>query len=582
MNTSKGIFSLLLLTRSHWLTYAFGILALTLGTGLLLLLPQKLGELIQAVSGPPETLSMSRLTPIAAFIGAIFIGQAIMIAIYSYIITLVAERIGNQLRANFFLNIVSQSFDSDSERQLGKIASEFSSDLGIIQTGLSDTLISFLRHTIFTLGALMAMCLVDIRMALISLTSVAAVALVISIFMKLANQAVLQLQKKRSETLALLVESAANAYVIQAYRMVGYFDKRFRARLSSTYHEIARNTRLMALINPVSLAVFGVAIFAILAAGLNSVAQGQLDVAGLVAFLVYAMILVVSISQLGMTMGRMRQAATIYNKQLPMIQPNLAELKIYDTTLSRNDNPSIPEFTFKDITYRYNNSNRPALNEVSFFIPSGKITAIVGESGSGKSTIIGLLSGLIIPTIGTISPETNNVSIALVPQNCFLFAGSVRDNIRFGREWISDDQIERAAIAAQIHEYLVGLPDSYNQYVEENGANFSRGQQQRIALARALAGNPTTLIMDEATASLDVVSERAIKDVLQELRGLMTIVVVAHNGEMLNDVDHLIVLDKGRIVYQGEPERATNVGGVVDLLPQLKRGQIGLEEMDAT
>jgi ABC-type multidrug transport system fused ATPase/permease subunit len=578
----KGIMALLMLARTRWPAYFLSILALSIGTGLFLLLPQQLGELIQAVSKPPETLNMSQLAPIAAFIGAIFIGQAVMIAFYSYIIALVAERIGNELRATFFHNLVSRSFDVDGEKQLGAIASEFSSDLSIIQAGLSDTLISFLRHTIFTVGALIAMFVVDYWMATISLLSVAVVVLVIGVFMKLASQAVLRLQKKRSETLALLVESAANAYVIQAYRMVGYFDRRFRERLNSTYREIARNTRLMALISPVSLAVFGVAIFVILAIGLQSVAEGRMDVAGLVAFLAYAMILVVSISQLGMTLGRMRQAAAMYSKQQSMLKRDLNTVVENDENSGTVRSLIAPEFHFDKVTYRYPNAELLALDEVSFSIPRGKITAIVGESGAGKSTIVGLLSGLIVPTGGGIRSSAGGDTIALVPQNCFLFTGSISDNIRFGREWISDAQLECAAVSAQIHGHLVGLPERYNHRVEEGGANFSRGQQQRIALARALAGNPSTLVLDEATASLDVISERAIRNVLHELRGRMTVVVIAHNGEMLSDVDHLVVLDKGRIVYEGAPTHAVHVGGVVDLLPQLCRTGKVSEIMDAT
>jgi ABC-type multidrug transport system fused ATPase/permease subunit len=222
------------------------------------------------------------------------------------------------------------------------------------------------------------------------------------------------------------------------------------------------------------------------------------------------------------------------------------------------------------------------LNEVSFSIPAGKITAIVGESGAGKSTVVALLANLLQPATGAVYCAAGSGQIALVPQNCFLFSDSIRENIRFGRHWLTDEQVERAACAAQIHQFILGLPDRYNHQIEEGGANFSRGQQQRIALARALCGQPSVLLMDEATASMDVISERAIRHVLQRLRGSMTIVVIAHKGEMLSDVDHLIVLDQGNIVYEGKPECAQGVGGVVDLLPQLSITNKVAEIADAT
>lgn len=580
MTAAHGIIGLIRLARPHWPSYASGILALLAGTGLFLLLPQQLGQLIQLISGPPQTLQMSLLAPVAMTIGAIFIGQALLMAVYSYLISLVAERIGNELRAAFFCQMISRPVTANGEKQLGAVASEFSSDLAIIQLGLSDSLVAFLRHAIFTLGAFIALFLVDVSMAAISLLSVLVVAGVITVFMRLAHQAVLRLQKRRAEILAFLVEAVANAYVIQAYQRVSYFNKRFRSQLDRAYGEITHNTRLMVFISPVSLLVFGVAIGVILAVGLQAVAQGRIDTAGLIAFLSYVMILVVSVSQLGMTLGRIRQSASIYDKQKPLLQTVAAAGAEMDPgPLLASDASG---FIFDKVSYRYPQARTPVLNEVSFSIPAGKITAIVGESGAGKSTVVALLANLLQPATGAVYCAAGSGQIALVPQNCFLFSDSIRENIRFGRHWLTDEQVERAACAAQIHQFILGLPDRYSHQIEEGGANFSRGQQQRIALARALCGQPSVLLMDEATASMDVISERAIRHVLQRLRGSMTIVVIAHKGEMLSDVDHLIVLDQGNIVYEGKPECAQGVGGVVDLLPQLSITNKIAEIADAT
>ena len=566
----KSLPALLALARSRWPAYAAALLCVAAGTGMFLVIPQKLGVLVQAVSSARGAEAGALPFYPALTIALLLVGQAVMMATYGYVVALVSEKIGNELRAAFFHHLILQPIDVGAQ-QLGAIASQFSSDLAIIQAGLSDTLVSFLRHAIFTAGALVAMFVVDARMALVCIGSVLLVALVVSAFIHFATKAMLRVQAQRAQTVALLVESASNAYVIQAYGRSAYFDQRFRERLAGTYREIAGSLRLMSLINPVSLTVFAFAILGLMGYGFGAVASGRLSVADLVAFITYAVILVASVSQLALTGGQLRQAAAMLEKHGPMLVKPIA-----DTAPTAPVRPAeLPplKIRFEAVSYAYPGASQAALREVSFEVPAGRITAIVGESGAGKSTVAGLMQGLLAPTAGRIclepAPPDRTAAIGIVPQNPFLFSGSVADNIGFGREHVSRQDMAWAAKAAHIHTHISQLPEGYDEVLQEKGNNLSRGQQQRIALARALAGRPAALILDEATASLDAISERAIRLALDELRGKVTVVVIAHHGEILGGVDHLIVLDEGRVAYEGPPQEAGAARGVVEFLPQM-------------
>lgn len=215
------------------------------------------------------------------------------------------------------------------------------------------------------------------------------------------------------------------------------------------------------------------------------------------------------------------------------------------------------------VTYRYPSARDFALKDVSFDIPAGRTTALIGASGAGKSTVLSLVCRLMDPSSGAVLIDGEDLRhldlaswrarTAVVPQDVYLFNASVRENIAYGAPGVSDADIEHAARAAQAHDFLVGLPHGYGTVVGDRGVRFSGGQRQRIALARALIRNPELLILDEATNALDSLSERLVRDAIRDLAGGRTILVVAHRLASIEHADHIVVLDKGRVVESGSP-----------------------------
>lgn len=541
------------LARPFRTQYLAATVLLVAATACILILPQRVSEFLTLLPAYREHADLGALRAIGVQILVLALAQAALVALYTYIISIVSERVGMELRARFFDRLVGQTLADDGGEQAGAKASEFISDLATIQSAYGDSALSFVRHLLFTLGALAAMFTTDVRMAVTTLLGTAIVAAVIGIFVASLSRSFVRMQAERARVVASLLEAAGNRYVIQAFRKESYFQGLFGQTLDRAFRIVRRYQRISVLINPVAFVILSMAVSAIVFVGIEEVAAGRMEGSEIVAFLTYALILVAAISQAGMTSGQLRQALMMYRKHKRMlVDSSVIRVEHPGAPVRPGDAP--PAFQFEGVTFRYPGSSAPALQDVSFSVPAGQTTALIGESGSGKSTIAAILLGLLDPRAGFVRRgDDAQASIAIVPQNPFLFRATIADNIRFGRPEIGDEAIRRSARTAQIDDHIALLPNRYQHMLSEDGDNLSRGQQQRIALARALAGQPGTLVLDEATASLDVVSERAIAVALGALRGRTTIVVIAHQGSLMDDVDHLVVLKAGRVIYEGSP-----------------------------
>jgi ATP-binding cassette subfamily B protein len=584
----KDLFNLLKLTRPHRTAYMVAVLALILGSATYLFIPAQFGRLIgslhNVVAGHKDDTARQAVLVIAALLAF----QALAGLLHGVLISWGSERIINDLRARFFGNLVNQRLDERPPQALGEIASAFSSDLALVQDGLSSTLLDFIRSIVVTLGSFIGLLTIHFQMTLIALAGVGSVAVVIALFIRKATRSVVSIQRYRAKVMALLLEAASNAYIIQAYGRTNYMTVRFRSWLDETFAHICRYMLLMACMNPVSLLVFA-GVMAVLAMyGMQELMHSRLTVEQLVSYFTFAVILIASISQAGYLGGRLRQAGAILARHDQMLAPQPERTEFSPSRSLPADSfeaRSLPVqrpygFTLRNVAFAYPGKEVPAVSNLSFAIPPGKVTAIVGESGAGKSTVAALLCGVYQPQSGFIRmsgsdgavtelrPVAAGQHIAMVAQEPFLFAGTVVENITFGRESITEDGARRAAIAARIHDFVLSLPEGYETRIDEAGRNLSRGQRQRLSIARALAGKPSVVILDEATASLDVVSERAIKAVIDDLRGSVTFVVIAHQGALLADVDHAVLLRCGEVVFEGDPagfEGAKNdvMGGVL-------------------
>ena len=222
------------------------------------------------------------------------------------------------------------------------------------------------------------------------------------------------------------------------------------------------------------------------------------------------------------------------------------------------------EVSFADVAFAYDAGGPPTLEGIDVEVPAGTHTAIVGETGSGKTTLGYLVARLYDAAEGTVSIDGVDVrdlsfatlarTVGLVSQETYLFHATIRENLRFARPEASDEQLEAAARAAQIHDLIAALPDGYDTFVGERGYRFSGGEKQRIAIARTILRNPPVLVLDEATSALDNQTERAVQAALDELAEGRTTIAIAHRLSTIRNADQIVVLDRGRIVERGTHE----------------------------
>lgn len=554
----KDLQRLVRLILTHAGTYAAAIVALIAGSAAFLLIPPQFGRLMAALDGVAAGQDTKPATAAVLAAAVLLALHGFAALIYTFLVSYASERIVNQLRARFFGNLVNERLDRHPPKTLGQIASGFASDLSLVQDGLSGNLIDAIRHALVTVGAFTALFLIDFKMTLLALAGVGIVAGVIVLFIRRVTTSLMTIQQARAQVMSMLLESASNVYIIQAYGRTAYMCSRFATELRVMFSRVWRQMLLAASMNPVCLLLFAGVMSVLAMFGMQQLRGAHLTIPNLISYFTFAAVLVASVSQLGYLAGRLRQAGAMLAKHERMLAP--ADSRCIDAaTYSRLADEGPFGFELCDVTFTYPGKETPAVSEVSFTIPAGKVTAIVGESGSGKSTLAAMLCGIYRPQRGSVCmigtngeltgvlPNTVDPGVAIVPQEPFLFAGTVLENITFGRSEISESRARQAADSARIHDFIRTLPDGYDTQIAEGGRNLSRGQRQRIAIARALAGDPGAIVMDEATASLDVVSECAIKAVIDDLRGSMTFVIIAHQGALLGGVDHSVVLHCGTV-----------------------------------
>ncbi|MEW5814674.1 MAG: ABC transporter ATP-binding protein, partial [Spirochaetota bacterium] len=218
---------------------------------------------------------------------------------------------------------------------------------------------------------------------------------------------------------------------------------------------------------------------------------------------------------------------------------------------------------FQDVAFSYR--EKPVLHSLNFSVEPGETVAVVGPSGAGKSTLLNLIPRFFDPDKGQILLDSNNIKdltvkslrekIAIIPQDIFLFSDTIKENIAFGTPQLNDEDIVKAAMCAHAHEFIVNLPQQYDTRIGERGATLSGGERQRIAIARAIAGGPDILLMDEGTSQLDAELEEAILNNIRTLMKAKTIFIIAHNLAAIDESDKIIVMDKGTIIGIGKHHR---------------------------
>jgi ATP-binding cassette subfamily B multidrug efflux pump len=513
-------------------------------------------------------------------LGALLAGTVASWVRYLQLVRLsgVAMRSVQRIREAVYAHVLRLPMAFFDHAIIGQLVSRVTNDTEAVKTLYVQVLFVILDSMILLLGAMAAMLWLDWRLMLVVAALVPVVAFIVFLYQRLSAPAVTRTRELRSELNAQVAESIAGMPVLQAANATSRFRAHFGALNEA--HYASRRIELRAnawLLRPV-LDFLNVLLLAVVLAlfGLHAGQQAlsAVEVGILYAFISYISRVIEPLIQITMQFSQLQQALVSASR----VQALLAEAE----TPLPGDSGRVGsgEIAIERLTFAYQ-SGRPVLHDVDLRIAAGSFHGIVGHTGSGKSTLLSLLLRFYPAPPGSVRidgvpleaiPEEGfRASVGLVPQEPFLLAATARENIAVGRP-LSEAQVETAARAAHAHGFIAALEHGYDTFLGEGGARLSTGQKQLLAIARALAGEPRILLLDEATAHVDSDTEQVVQRALAQLRGRVTIVAIAHRLSTVRDADRIVVLNRGRVAELGNHAELMAIpGGLYQRLVQLQQ-----------
>jgi ATP-binding cassette subfamily B protein/ATP-binding cassette subfamily C protein/ATP-binding cassette subfamily B multidrug efflux pump len=486
----------------------------------------------------------------------------------------IARRSVLRLRERVYAHVLALPMAFFDKAITGQLVSRVTNDTEAVNMLYRQVLYVMLDSSIVVLGSLIAMAWLDWRLMLIVAMLVPAMLIIITIYQRLSGPAVARSRQLRSDINAQMAESMAGMAVLQSAGAAPRFAQRFE--LTNAAHLGARLEELRAnawLLRP-ALDLLNVLLVVTVIYGFGKREMSGMEVGLLYAFLSYIGRVVDPLIQITMQFGQLQQSMVAASRVRTLLQ----ETTPVQTTVAGREITQ-GDISIEHLSFGYD-PELPVLHELNLQIPAGSFVGIVGHTGSGKSTLLSLLlrfysaqSGRIaidgLP-LSSIPDAAFRAAVGLVPQEPYLMAASARENIAMGRD-IPEAAIIAAAQAARIDEFLAGLPQGYDTLLGAGGALVSTGQKQLIAMARALAGAPRILFLDEATANIDSATEQVVGEALEALRGQVTIVAIAHRLSTIRAADQIIVLNHGHLIERGShAELVAHEGGLYQRLVQLQ------------
>ncbi len=508
------------------------------------------------------------LTRIALLTAAAFGGIYVTAAGQTYLLSWVGQKVLATLRSQLFEHLQRVSIGYHDRHIIGVTVSRVINDVGVINELLSQGVVTLLGDTVLLAGIVAVMVSMSPRLALLTFSVLPLMALATYLFASRAKAAFRQTRSSVAAVVGNLAENISGMRVIQAFAQEDASQARFDsvnlANRDAHVDAMSLSFIFLPTVEFLSMVATGV----VLLFGGIAVINGQVTIGVLVAFLAYVSRFFAPIQDLSQLYTTMQAAMAGGERVLDLLD---TDVDVADPA-DRRAMPNIEgRIELDQVSFEYE-EGVPVLTGIDLTIAPGQTVALVGPTGAGKTTIAGLIARFYDATEGevridgidvrSVTQQSLRSQMGLVPQDPFLFTGSVRDNIRFSQPEKSDADVEEAARYANAHDFITLLPEGYDTQVMEGGANLSLGQRQLICIARAVLANPRILLLDEATASVDTVTEVLIQSALDRLLEGRTSVVIAHRLSTIRHADLICAVDGGRIVQRGTHEELLAAGGL--------------------
>lgn len=485
-------------------------------------------------------------------------GGVICSVIASLLSSKVSAGLGTILRSKVFRRVESYSLYEFDKLGTATLITRTTNDITQIQTVTVMIMRLMISAPIMAVGGIVLALKKDRPLTLVLAVAIPVLAGVVAFIASKMIPLFKQVQVKIDKINLVLREKLTGIRVIRAFNTVERERKRFdEANVDLTGNYIKVN-KIMAFMMPSIMLVMNFTSLAILWFGGIRISEGNMDLGALAAFTQYAMQIMMSMLMLAMMfimVPRAQAAAVRINEVIDTVPEIIDAEETKDSFIGRG------YVEFKDVTFSYHGAEEPALRNISFSAKPGEVTAIIGSTGAGKSTLINLIprfydidSGSILVDgidVRKISQENLRNKIGFVPQKAILFSGTIAENIRFGNDNATDEEIRHAAEIAQATEFIETMDGGFNHEISQGGTNVSGGQKQRLSIARALVRNPEVYIFDDSFSALDFKTDAKLRAALKKETLESTVIIVAQRVGTVMDADRIIVLDEGSIVGIG-------------------------------
>jgi len=557
--------------KPYKVQFIAGLIFIALSSSTTMAFPYLLKKLIDSAHDITNSKSLATPGNIALVMVCILILQMTFSFLRIYLFTSVGENAVADMRKEIYQRLIMMPMDFFAQRRVGELSSRVSADVTQIQDAVTSILAEILRGILTLLIGLGLIFFISAKLTFLMLSVVPVIIVIAVIFGKRIRKLARQAQDQLADSGTIVQESLQGISNVKAFSNEWYEIKRYTQSINNMVSMAVRNGRFRGFfVSFLLFSVFG-AIVLVVWYGAGLMQHGQLSFGDLTAFVVYTAFVGGSLagfadlySQLQKTLGATQRVRELLNE--PTENVSVMPLHL-ESQFKLSGNVSL-----QNISFSYpSRKDTQTLKDINLEAYQGQQVAIIGPSGAGKSTLISILLRFYEPDSGKLlfdGREANSIPLsqlrkqmAMVPQDVFLFGGTIYENIAYGKPEATKEEVEAAAAKANAHDFIMSFPEQYDTVVGERGVKLSGGQRQRIAIARAILKDPVILILDEATSSLDSESESLVQEALQNLMKNRTSFVIAHRLSTIRNADLIVVLEQGMIRETGTHQDLMNIDG---------------------
>jgi len=496
-------------------------------------------------------------------VGFIMIGVAILGILGGLGCTIYASKaalnFSADLRMDLFKRIQSFSFDSLDKFSTASLITRLTNDVVQIQNFVLAMLRIMVRSPLLCIGGIIMALLINAQLALILLVTIPVLAVALGFIIKKGFSLFSSVQKKLDKVNDVVRENLTGVRVVKAFVRADYENNRFSSANTNLKEVTVKASRIVGLTMPLMILVMNLSIIAVIWFGGIKVNIGNMQVGQVMAFINYMTQILFSFMMIAFILMMVSRAKASADRIAEVID---SETDIKDSPEASIEPIKEGRIAFENVSFRYTNAvGEPVLKNITFSAMPGETVAILGSTGSGKSTLVNLIPRFYDVTSGRVLIDGRNVKdiklktlrsdVSMVLQESILFSGTIMENIRWGKEDATEEEVFEAAKAAQAHDFIINLPSGYNSILGQRGVNVSGGQKQRLAIARALLRKPAILILDDSTSAVDMGTEARIQNALKVLMENSTCFVIAQRISTVLEADKIMVLENGEIVDMG-------------------------------